>query len=109
MRVLNIVVVLLSFALGAFVGTWYQLSQQTFRSEEIIANEIMLLEKYKNMPSCKDVLDANTDWGTVSIADGIIVWRYDVVKGFLQKVIVDRNMTSAYEEITFNCSREKSN
>ena len=109
MRVTNIVIVLISFALGAFVGAWYQISQQTFKSEEIIAKEIVLLEKYKNKPSCKVVLDTNTNWGTIPINDGIIVWRYNVDQGSLQKIIVDNAMSSAYQERTFNCSRESSN
>lgn len=108
MRVLNIVVVLISFAFGAFTGAWYQISQQTFKSEEIIAKEIALLEQYKNKPGCEFVLDTNMDWGTIPISTGIIVWRYDVVQGSLQKIIVDRTMTSAYEEITLNCLKETS-
>ena len=109
MKALKIVVVLLSFTLGAFAGKWYQTSQQAFKSEEIIGKEIVLLEKFKNIPTCKDVLDADKAWGTVSITDGIIVWRYEAVKASLQKVIVDRNMTSAHEDIIFSGSEEKSN
>ena len=109
MKVRNIVVVLIAFALGAFVGAWYQISQQTFKSEEIIAKEIVLLEKYKGKPSYEFVLDTNIDWGTIATSDGVIVWKYDSVQGSLQKVIIDRTMNPAYEEITFNCSKKTSN
>ncbi len=103
MRALNIVIVLISFTLGTFVGAWYQISQHTFRSEKIVANEIALLEKHKHTPSCKDILEADLDWGVIPTNDGVIVWRHHVDQGSLQKVIVDKTMTVAYEELVFSC------
>jgi hypothetical protein len=109
MKVLNILIALMSLGIGVFFGAWYQISRQTFNSEEVIAKEIVLLEKYKNKPDCKVVFKSETGWGKIPTNDGIIVWSYDTDRGALRKVIVDKNMTSAYEEEQLGCSKESSN
>jgi hypothetical protein len=108
MKVLNIIIALASLAIGVFFGAWYQVSRQTFKSEEAIAKEIALLEKHKNKPDCKAVLKSETGWGKIPTNDGIIVWSYDTDRGALRKVIVDKSMTSAYEEEMLGCSKESS-
>lgn len=108
MRVINVIIVLISFVVGAFIGIRYQGSQQTFKSEEIVGREVMLLEKHKAKPSCEVVMDNRGDWGITSIDDGVIVWRYNADQGLLKKVIVDKNLTSAYEERAFNCLKKSS-
>jgi hypothetical protein len=109
MKIINIAAVLISLALGASAGAWYQKLQHTYKSEEIIAKEIMLLEKHRGKPNCEVVLNAETNWGATPTNDGIIVWRYDADKRSLKKVIVDNTMTTAYEELVFSCSKKKSN
>jgi hypothetical protein len=98
-----ILLVLTAFVLGTFIGSRYQISQQTFKSEEIVAREIMVLERYKDLPTCKILSATKADWGRITTDDGVIVWRYNLDKNTLQKVVVDKNMTAAYEELKVDC------
>ncbi|MCP4115167.1 MAG: hypothetical protein GY737_07100 [Desulfobacteraceae bacterium] len=103
MKALQLLTVLLVFVLGLFIGSWYQISKQTFRSEELIAREIMLLEKCKELPKCSMLSAAKTDWGRITTDDGVVIWKYNIDKNTLQKVIVDKEMTVAYEKINAYC------
>ncbi len=102
----TLIIIVTSFALGAFVGAWYQISQQTYNSEAIVAKEITLLEKHKSAPNCEVIFNANIGWGTIPINDGVIIWRHNIDQSTLQKVIVDKTMTIAYEELTFDCTKK---
>ena len=91
--------------LGFYLGTLYQTSANTFKTEQVVAEEIALLEQHKNKPSCEQVMK-QSDTLTTEAHNGVILyWYFRSSDDHLKRLLVDSDLTIAYEEIGSYCNR----
>ena len=75
--------VAISLVIGLFAGVQYQISQQEYKAEEIIGNEVALLERYKGIPDCTIVQGSAVGLNVEKTIDIAVVWSYIPSQGTL--------------------------
>ncbi len=94
-----LILMLISFWSGMFVKAM----SNSYKSEQVIAKEITLLEKYNSIPDCEEIKESAGELREKKFGEELIIWKYNKETKQLKKIIVDDALDIAYEEKTMNC------
>ncbi|KAA1154197.1 hypothetical protein [Pseudoalteromonas fuliginea] len=88
---------------GGTVGYLYATSISDDRNEDIIKREVILLNKYSNIPSCEDLRENKDSITQKSEDSNHILWSYLSEDNLLKKVVISPDFVVAYEEVEKIC------
>jgi hypothetical protein len=102
-RGVSVLLLLAAGGLGVAVGVALGRSHSEGRTEDVVATEIALLNRYKDVPSCGQIAAAGKPTGESTVGDVVVHWRYKAAERKLERVVVAADLTTAYEEVERAC------
>ncbi|WP_444996218.1 hypothetical protein [Aliikangiella sp. IMCC44359] len=95
--------IIVSFAIGYYISLLQESLKKANQGEDIIAEEIALLEKFKIDIPCSVLKESAYQLTGQNSNNGFIIWRYKQNDKAIRKLVVDEDLNIAEESLINTC------
>ena len=96
-KTVSLVLVLILLCTSSVICYFLGYQKSASQTEDIIANEIAMLEKYLNIPNCNKISARPNTLNSQIMGTDVLYWYYNEKNNILKKLIITKKL-----EISFN-------
>ena len=95
--------IIASFIIGYYVSSLQEFLKKSNQAEDIIAQEIILLEKFKVDIPCSALKESTYPLIGQNHDNGLVIWGYNQNDKAIKKLVIDESFNIAEESLINTC------